>query len=88
MTQRDNPRKEEARLMRLKQELIERRKTPPSRFYMASNARKPIWSVFAAARHQLPMCAMALAMGGNVRVGLEDSLFAGKGIRRRATRNR
>jgi uncharacterized protein (DUF849 family) len=25
------------------------------------------------------MCTMALTMGGNVRVGLEDSLYAGKG---------
>ena len=39
-----------------------------------------IWSVCAAGHHQLPMCTMALTMGGNVRVGLEDSLWAGKGI--------
>jgi uncharacterized protein (DUF849 family) len=37
------------------------------------------WSVCAAGRTQLPMGAAALAMGGNVRVGLEDSLYAGKG---------
>lgn len=34
-----------------------------------------IWSVAAAGRHQLPMAAAALAMGGNVRVGLEDNLY-------------
>ena len=39
-----------------------------------------IWSVCAAGRHQLPMCTMSLTMGGNVRVGLEDSLYAGKGV--------
>ncbi|QCQ22915.1 3-keto-5-aminohexanoate cleavage protein [Desulfoglaeba alkanexedens] len=39
-----------------------------------------IWSVCAAGRHQLPMCAVALSMGGNVRVGMEDSLYAGKGV--------
>jgi uncharacterized protein (DUF849 family) len=39
-----------------------------------------IWSVCAAGRHQLPMCAVALTMGGNVRVGMEDSLYAGKGV--------
>jgi uncharacterized protein (DUF849 family) len=39
-----------------------------------------IWSVCAAGRHQLPMCTMALTMGGNVRVGMEDSLYAGKGV--------
>jgi uncharacterized protein (DUF849 family) len=38
------------------------------------------WSVAAAGRHQLKICAAALAMGGNVRVGLEDSLYASKGI--------
>ncbi len=38
-----------------------------------------VWSVCAAGRHQLPMCTMALTMGGNVRVGLEDSLYSGKG---------
>ncbi len=38
------------------------------------------WSVCAAGRHQLNICAAALAMGGNVRVGLEDSLYAGKGV--------
>lgn len=37
------------------------------------------WSVCAAGRAQLAMGAAALAMGGNVRVGLEDSLYAGKG---------
>ena len=39
-----------------------------------------VWSVCAAGRHQLPMCTMALTMGGNVRVGMEDSLYAGKGV--------
>ncbi len=33
------------------------------------------WSVAAAGRHQFPMAAAALAMGGNVRVGLEDNLY-------------
>ena len=37
------------------------------------------WSVLGAGRHQLPVAAMAAAMGGNVRVGLEDSLFLGAG---------
>jgi uncharacterized protein (DUF849 family) len=38
------------------------------------------WSVLGAGRNQLPIAAMAAAMGGNVRVGLEDSLWirAGK----------
>jgi uncharacterized protein (DUF849 family) len=37
------------------------------------------WSVLGAGRNQLPIAAMAAAMGGNVRVGLEDSLWAGPG---------
>jgi uncharacterized protein (DUF849 family) len=37
------------------------------------------WSVLGAGRSQMAIAAMALAMGGNVRVGLEDSLWIGKG---------
>jgi uncharacterized protein (DUF849 family) len=37
------------------------------------------WSVLAAGRHQIPFTTMAAAMGGHVRVGLEDSIYIGKG---------
>jgi uncharacterized protein (DUF849 family) len=37
------------------------------------------WSVLGAGRNQLTIAAMAAAMGGNVRVGLEDSLWIGPG---------
>ena len=37
------------------------------------------WSVLGAGRNQMPIAAMSAAMGGNVRVGLEDSLWLGKG---------
>jgi uncharacterized protein (DUF849 family) len=37
------------------------------------------WSVLGAGRNQFPIAAIAAAMGGNVRVGLEDSLWAGPG---------
>ena len=37
------------------------------------------WSVLAAGKHQLPFATMASLMGSNVRVGLEDSLYIGKG---------
>ena len=37
------------------------------------------WSVLGAGKNQLPVAAMAAAMGGNVRVGLEDSLWIGAG---------
>jgi uncharacterized protein (DUF849 family) len=38
-----------------------------------------IWSVLGAGRGQMPMAAMSAAVGGNVRVGLEDSLWDGPG---------
>jgi uncharacterized protein (DUF849 family) len=37
------------------------------------------WSILAGGRHQLPLITMGAIMGGNVRVGLEDSLYIGKG---------
>jgi uncharacterized protein (DUF849 family) len=37
------------------------------------------WSVLGAGRNQLAIAAQAAAMGGNVRVGLEDSLWIGAG---------
>ena len=37
------------------------------------------WSVLGAGRAQLPIATQAVALGGNVRVGLEDSLWIGKG---------
>jgi|TARA_B100000902_G_scaffold376414_1_gene407459 uncharacterized protein (DUF849 family) len=37
------------------------------------------WSVLAAGRHQMNFVTMAAMLGGNVRVGLEDSLYISKG---------
>ncbi len=37
------------------------------------------WSVLGAGRNQLPIAAQSVALGGNVRVGLEDSLWIGPG---------
>lgn len=37
------------------------------------------WSVLGAGRAQMPIAAMSASMGGNVRVGLEDSLWIGAG---------
>jgi Uncharacterized conserved protein len=37
------------------------------------------WSVLGAGRNQMGIAAMSVAMGGNVRVGLEDSLWIGPG---------
>ncbi|MBW8618168.1 MAG: 3-keto-5-aminohexanoate cleavage protein [Hyphomicrobiales bacterium] len=38
-----------------------------------------VWSVLGAGRNQMPIAATAAAIGGNVRVGLEDSIWAGPG---------
>jgi len=37
------------------------------------------WSAFGAGRMEFPICTMAVLMGGNCRVGLEDSLYLNKG---------
>jgi len=37
------------------------------------------FSVLGAGRHQMPLAAVSAVMGGNVRVGLEDSVYLGKG---------
>ena len=37
------------------------------------------WSVLGAGRSQIPLATMSATMGGNVRVGLEDSLWDGPG---------
>ncbi len=38
------------------------------------------WSVLGAGRHQMAMAAQNVLLGGNARVGLEDSLFLGRGM--------
>ena len=37
------------------------------------------WSILAAGKHQMSFVTTGAILGGNVRVGLEDSLFLGKG---------
>ena len=37
------------------------------------------WSILAAGRHQINLATIGAAMGGNVRVGLEDSIYLGPG---------
>jgi uncharacterized protein (DUF849 family) len=37
------------------------------------------WSILATGRHQMGLCTVGAVMGANVRVGLEDSLYLGKG---------
>ena len=44
------------------------------------------WSVAAGGKYQIPMTSTAMAMGAqNVRVGLEDSVYAGKGVMAKAS---
>ncbi len=38
------------------------------------------WSSFGISRHQMPMVAKSVALGGNVRVGLEDNLYLSRGV--------
>ncbi|MCC7280992.1 MAG: 3-keto-5-aminohexanoate cleavage protein [Acetobacteraceae bacterium] len=46
------------------------------------NALPPgaIWSAFGISRHQFPMAAQAMILGGHVRVGLEDNLYLSRGV--------
>ncbi len=37
------------------------------------------FSVLGAGRHQMPLATIGATLGGNVRVGLEDSIYLGKG---------
>lgn len=37
------------------------------------------WSVLAAGRHQMPFTTQSALLGGNLRVGMEDSLYIGPG---------
>jgi uncharacterized protein (DUF849 family) len=38
-----------------------------------------LWSILGAGRHQMNLLTMGAIMGGNVRTGLEDSVYLGKG---------
>ena len=59
--------------------------TPENLVFLVETARRQIgegnftWSVCAAGKAQLPLMAVAMAMGGNTRVGLEDNLYTGPG---------
>lgn len=41
---------------------------------------KANWAAFGIGRHQMPMVAQAVLLGGHARVGLEDNLFLEKGV--------
>jgi 3-keto-5-aminohexanoate cleavage enzyme len=50
------------------------------RFLVEGLPERTHWSVAGIGRAELPMAELALSMGGHVRVGLEDNLFAAKGV--------
>jgi len=58
--------------------------SPDNLLFLYNTAKEAIgdfdWSVCAAGRFQMPMCTMGLVMGGNARVGMEDSLYLAKGL--------
>jgi uncharacterized protein (DUF849 family) len=59
--------------------------TPQSLMYLSERARRyfgdgSIWQMLATGHFWFSLRAMALTMTGNVRVGMEDSLSAGKGV--------
>ncbi|NEA40161.1 3-keto-5-aminohexanoate cleavage protein, partial [Streptomyces sp. SID11385] len=39
------------------------------------------WASFALGRMQMPWVAQSILLGGHVRVGLEDNLYLGKGVK-------
>jgi uncharacterized protein (DUF849 family) len=38
------------------------------------------WAAFGISRHEFPMVAQAMLLGGHVRVGLEDNLYLSRGV--------
>ncbi|MCC6644138.1 MAG: 3-keto-5-aminohexanoate cleavage protein [Polyangiaceae bacterium] len=50
------------------------------RFLVSQLPAGATWGVAAVGRHQRPMTELALELGGNARVGLEDNVFLEKGV--------
>ncbi len=50
------------------------------RFFVSELPAHCHWGVAAVGRHQAPMLALALALGGHVRVGLEDNIYLERGV--------
>jgi len=52
--------------------------------FLYNSAREALgeftWSTCAVSRFQFPMCTVAMIMGGNCRVGMEDNLYVSKGV--------
>jgi len=55
--------------------------TPENLFFMKSKLPPgACWSVLGVGRSQLPMIAMAILLGGNIRVGFEDNIYTKKDV--------
>ena len=55
--------------------------TPRNLVHMADSLPEgSTWTVSGIGRAQVPMLTMAIAMGGHVRTGLEDTLYMSKGV--------
>ncbi len=50
------------------------------RFFVSELPKDSHWGVAAIGRHQAPMLSLALALGGHVRVGLEDNIYLERGV--------
>lgn len=50
------------------------------RFLLQELPRQTHWSVAAIGRHEFPMIAFAMELGGHARVGLEDNLYLERGV--------
>lgn len=50
------------------------------RFLVTQLPSESTWGVAGIGRHQLPMARLALTLGGNIRVGLEDNVYVSKGV--------
>lgn len=49
-------------------------------FMVESIPHGSTWTVAGIGRHEFPMAAIAIAMGGHVRVGFEDNVYIEKGV--------
>jgi 3-keto-5-aminohexanoate cleavage enzyme len=55
--------------------------TPKSLIYLHEHIpQNSTWSIIGIGKAQLPMSILALTMGGNIRVGLEDNLYYSSGV--------
>ena len=50
------------------------------KLFVSRIPRNSTWTVAGIGRHEFPMVELALQLGGNVRVGLEDNIYLEKGI--------